>query len=271
MKKRFQKALEDNDFSELFKKGGISFFLRIGGQIVGFLLTLLIARYFGAEGLGEYMLAVVVLRIFTLIAKLGMDTVSIRFIASFAKQKKWRSLLHFRKKVVSTLLVTSISSSSLMYFLANAIANLLNINPEYIRLFSFFILPMTFFILHYQSLRGLKKIAAFSFFYRMSQALFTIITIIILLQYSYESIVPFYAYITSLTIVSLLAFVVFRSVLKEKIEENAEEEIEEKSLKNILAVAMPLMFAQSVQFIMAWTDKIMIGNMMSRFFCYYIS
>jgi O-antigen/teichoic acid export membrane protein len=122
---------------------------------------------------------------------------------------------------------------------------------------------MTFFILHYQSLRGLKKIAAFSFFYRMSQALFTIITIIILLQYSDDSIVPFYAYITSLTIVSLLAFVVFRSVLKEKIEENAEEEIEEKSLKNILAVAMPLMFAQSVQFIMAWTDKIMIGNMMS--------
>jgi len=263
MKKRLQNALKDNDFSELLKKGGISFFLRIGGQIFGFLLTLLIARYFGAEGLGEYMLAVVVLRIFTLIAKLGMDTASIRFIASFAKQKKWKSLLYFRKKVVSTLLVTSIISSSLMYFLANAIANLLNINPEYIRLFSFFILPMVFFILHYQSLRGLKKIAAFSFFYRMSQAMFTIIAIIILLQYSNDSIVPFYAYATSLIIVSILAFVVFRSALKVKTEENVEEEIEEKSLMNILAVAMPLMFAQSVQFIMAWTDKLMIGNMMT--------
>jgi len=263
MKKRLQNALKDNDFSELLKKGGISFFLRIGGQIFGFLLTLLIARYFGAEGLGEYMLAVVVFRIFTLIAKLGMDTASIRFIASFAKQKKWKSLLYFRKKVVSTLLVTSIISSSLMYFLANAIANLLNINPEYIRLFSFFILPMVFFILHYQSLRGLKKIAAFSFFYRMSQAMFTIIAIIILLQYSNDSIVPFYAYATSLIIVSILAFVVFRSALKVKTEENVEEEIEEKSLMNILAVAMPLMFAQSVQFIMAWTDKLMIGNMMT--------
>jgi len=263
MKKRFQKALEDKDFSELFKQGGVSFFLRIGGQIVGFLLTLFIARYFGAEGLGEYMLAVVVLRIFTLIAKLGMDTASIRFIASFSKQKKWKSLISFTKKVASTLLVTSIISSSVMYFLADAIANLLNINPEYIRLFSFFILPMTFFILHYQSLRGLKKIAAFSFFYRISQAMFTIISIIILLQYRNDSIVPFYAYATSLIIVSILAFVVFRSALKEKIEENAEEEIEEKSLKNILAVAIPLMLAQSVQLIMAWTDKIMIGNMMS--------
>jgi len=263
MKKRLQKALEDKDFSELFKKGGVSFFLRIGGQVVGFLLTLLIAKSFGAEGLGEYMLAVVVLRIFSLVAKLGMDTASIRFIASFSKQKKWKSLLYFRKKVVSTLLATSIMSSSLMYFLADAIANLLPINPEYIRLFSFFILPMVFFILHYQSLRGLKQIAAFSFFYRMSQTLFTIITIIILLQYRTDSIVPFYAYATSLTIVSLLAFVVFRSALKGKIEENEKEEIEEKSLKNILAVAMPLMFAQSVQFIMAWTDKLMLGNMMT--------
>ena len=183
MKERFQKALEDKDFSELFKKGGISFFLRLGGQVVGLLLTLLIAQYFGAEGLGEYMLSVVVLRVFTLIAKLGMDTASIRIIASFAKQRKWKSLMYFRKKVVSIALITSIISSFLMYFLADVIANLLNINPEYIRLFSFFILPMVFFILHYQSLRGLKQIAAFSFFYRMSQALFTIITIIILLQY----------------------------------------------------------------------------------------
>lgn len=263
MKKRLQSALQDKDFAELFKKGGVSFFLRIGGQVVGFLLTLLIARYFGAEGLGEYMLAVVVLRIFTLIAKLGMDTASIRFIASFTKQRKWKSLIYFRKKVASTLLFTSIIASLCMYFLADIIANLLNINLEYIRLFSFFVLPMVFFIVHYQSLRGLKQIAAFSFFYRMSQALFTIVTLIILLQFYNNSIVPFYAYATSLTIVSTLAFIVFRSALKEKIEDNVSEEIEEKSLQSILAVAMPLMFAQSVQFIMAWTDKLMLGNMMT--------
>lgn len=263
MKDSLKEALKDKDFSELFKKGGVSFFLRIAGQAVGFVLTLLIARYFGADGLGEYMLAVVVLRIFTLIAKLGMDTTSIRFIASYSNQKKWKSLLCFRKKVVSILLVSSIISSLIMYFFANGIANLLNITPDHIRLFSFFILPMTFFILNYQSLRGLKKIAAFSFFYRMSQALFTVIIIVILLQYSNDSTVPFYAYATSLTIVSFLAFIVFRSALKERVQENSEEEIEEKSLKNILVVAIPLMFAQSVQFIMAWTDKLMLGNMMT--------
>ena len=33
MKQRFQKALQDKDFSELFKKGGSSFLIRTGGQV----------------------------------------------------------------------------------------------------------------------------------------------------------------------------------------------------------------------------------------------
>ena len=60
MKKKIQKALKDKDFAELFKKGGISFFIRIGGQVLGFLLTLIIANYFGAKGLGDYVLSIVV-------------------------------------------------------------------------------------------------------------------------------------------------------------------------------------------------------------------
>ncbi len=264
MKRRLQVALEDKDFSELFKQGGVSFFLRIGGQLLGFFLTLLIAKYFGAEGLGEYMLAVVVLRIFTLLAKLGLDTTSIRFSASFAAQNKWKSLLLFFKKVYFILILSSLVSSFVMYFLSNIIADFLNINSEYVRTFSYFVLPMVFFVLHYQSLRGLKKIGIFSFYYRMSQALFTIIIVLILLQFSNDPSIPFHAYIISLLFVSILSLLSFWNVLKEK-NNNYEEEtiIEHQTLKNILVIALPLMLAQSVQLIMIWTDKLMIGNMMS--------
>ena len=67
MKEKFLRALEDKDFSELFKKGGMSFLMRAGGQILGFIMTLIIARFFGASGLGDYILAIIVLRIFVLI------------------------------------------------------------------------------------------------------------------------------------------------------------------------------------------------------------
>ena len=261
MKSKLNKALKDKDFSELFKGSGISFILRFGGLAVGYLLTLVIAHLFGAKGLGDYVLAITVLRLFTLLSKIGLDTTSIRFIASFASQKKWTSIFHFRKQVVIILSFTSIISSLLMYFLANPIADLININYRYVEINAFFVMPMAFFMLHYQSLRGLKRIAEFSFFYRMSQALFSVISIVIIYQFTKGSEVPVYAYLVSVFIVSLLSFLSFRYWLKNRSDgkESAEQEI--MSYSTLFKISIPLMFAQSVQFIMAWTDKLMLGAM----------
>ena len=259
MKEKFLNALQDKDFAELLKGSGISFVLRFGGLAVGYLITLLIANLFGAKGLGDYVLAITVLRLFTLLAKLGLDTTSIRFIASFASQDKWTSIFKFRKQVISILSISSLAASLLMYFLAIPIADLINAEYEYIQLNAFFILPMTFFMLHYQSLRGLKRIAEFSFFYRMAQALFSLISIVILYQFFKTSDVPVYAYLISVLIVSLLSFISFRYWLnkRSKGKESAEQEI--MSYSTLLKISIPLMFAQSVQFIMAWTDKLMLG------------
>jgi len=259
MKKRLRKALEDKDFAELLKGSGISFSLRFGGLTAGYLLTLVIANLFGAKGLGDYVLAITVLRLFTLLAKLGLDTTSIRFIASFASQDKWTSIFKFRKQVASILSISSVVASLLMYFLSVPIAELINANALYIQINAFFVLPMAFFMLHYQSLRGLKRIAEFSFFYRMAQALFSVISIIILYQFLTTSDVPVYAYLISVLIVSLLSFISFRYWLnkRSKGKESAEQEI--MSYSTLLKISVPLMFAQSVQFIMAWTDKLMLG------------
>ena len=259
MEKRFQKALQDKDFAEILKGSVISFSLRFGGLAAGYLLTLVIANLFGAKGLGDYVLEIKVLRLFTLLAKLGLDTTSIRFIASFASQDKWTSIFKFRKQVISILSISSVAASLVMYFLAIPISDLINAKYEYIQLNAFFVLPMTFFMLHYQSLRGLKRIAEFSFFYRMAQALFSVISIIILYQFFTTSDVPVYAYLISVLIVSLLSFISFRYWLnkRSKGKESAEQEI--MSYSTLLKISIPLMFAQSVQFIMAWTDKLMLG------------
>ena len=261
MKERLQKALEDKDLAELIKGSGISFLLRFGGLAIGYVLTLVIANLFGAKGLGDYVLAITVLSFFTLLAKIGLDTTSLRFISSFASQERWTSIFYFRKQIMLILFCTSIIASVLMYFLANPIADLININYRYVEINAFFVMPMAFFMLHYQSLRGLKRIAEFSFFYRMSQALFSIISIVIIYQFTKGSEVPVYAYLVSVFIVSLLSFLSFRYWLKNRSDgkESAEQEI--MSYSTLLKISIPLMFAQSVQFIMAWTDKLMLGAM----------
>ena len=262
MKEKLLNALEDKDFSELLKKGGISFFLRICGQVMGFLMSFVVAHYFGAKGLGNYVLAIVILRIFTLVSKLGLDTFSIRFIASFAKQGKWKSIQLFRKKIITIVSITSLISSLVMFIFSFEIANLVNTRLEYIEVSSFFILPMVFFMLHYQSLRGLKRIAEFSFFYRMSQATFSIAGLFLISQFIQSDKIPIYAYLTSLCTVSLLSYVSYYYWFNKKCKFDSSEEIEDLPLKKMLKISLPLMFAQSVQFIMAWTDKLMLGNML---------
>ena len=56
MKEKIKLALKDKDFSELLWGSGLSLFLRFGGLMSGYLLTLIIANLFGADGLGDYVL-----------------------------------------------------------------------------------------------------------------------------------------------------------------------------------------------------------------------
>ena len=203
-----------------------------------------------------------------MIAKLGMDTASIKVIASFATQKKWQSIKHYRKQVILVLTVTSIIASIILYFFAEPIAqyitppeNVLTLS-SYIRLNAFFILPMSFFILNHQSLRGLKKIGDYSFFYWMSRPAFSAIIILIIIQFTLNDNVPICAFLSSLFLVSVLAHITFSLRLNAEQKKKEEDGIFHKMpIKSILLLSFPLMFAQSGQFIMAWADRLMLGGM----------
>jgi len=263
MKEKFLRALEDKDFSELFKKGGMSFLMRAGGQILGFIMTLIIARFFGASGLGDYILAIIVLRIFVLFAKLGMDIASIRFIASLSIKQHWRQIIAYRKQSIRILLLTTIALSLIMYFFAEPIALFVGTKTLYIQFNAFFIFPMAIFILNYQSLRGLKEITSFSFFNWMSRLLFSIAIILIAVQFSKAEWIPIFAFLLGLVLAAIFSQITFNVSIKRRLKDNKAKKLTSKifTIKSILVVSLPLMFAQSGQFIMAWTDKLMLGGM----------
>ena len=262
MIERFKKLFADSDFSELFNQAGISLILRICGQAAGFVLTLVIARYFGASGLGDYVLAIAVLRGFSIISKLGLDIFSVRFVASFVKKKMWKSIIYFKRRIEILLIFTCLLCSLIMYFFSSEIAALINAEVFHIKLNSFLILPMTFFILNYQCLRGLKKIAHFSFYFRVSQALFSIVCIFVFVQFFTNDDIPIFAYLCSLLIVFILSTYSFKKSFHLKKNIQKTESVEKFEIFDMLKISLPIMIAQLVQFIMAWTDKLMLGNMM---------
>ena len=255
------KNFDDKDFLELFSKGGLALLFRVGGQVLGFLLIFVIAYFFKADGLGDYVLAIVVLKVFTLISKLGLDTASIKYIAAYAAEQRYKSIALFRKKSVVLITMISVSCSFIMYFGSDYIAQFITANPYHIRITSFFVLPMSIFIFHYQNMRGLKQIGSYSFFFWMSQALFSLIAILILTIYTKNTNVPLYAYLVSLVTVSILSVLVFTYFFRKKFKIFDDEKSTDDAdgIRDILRVSLPLMLAQAVHFIMSWTDKLMLG------------
>ena len=95
----------------------------------------------------------------------------------------------------------------------------LNSLSSKLQLAAFFILPFVFFILHYQFLRGFKKIKEYSFFYWVSQSMFTLISIVVLVQFILQNqnpSIPIYAYLGSLCVVSILAYFSYQLNFKDQ-------------------------------------------------------
>ena len=258
---RIKRNFDDKDFLELFKKGGVAMLFRIGGQLLGFLLTFVIAYFFGANGLGDYVLAIVVLKIFTLISKLGLDTASIKYIASYCAEKSYFGIISFRKKAISIILFASILCSIIMYFGASHIAEFIGANSYHIQITSFFVFPLSMFMFNYQNMRGLKEIGGYSFFFWTSQALFSLLVILVLTLFSKDENIPLYAYLISLIIISLMSYLTFFYFMKVKKDRNELLFLKNisDSTADILKVSIPLMLAQAVHFVMSWTDKLMLG------------
>ena len=129
--------INDKDLLEILRGGGVSFFLRILGIVIGLILTWLIAELFESEGLGIYVLSLTLLRMFSLFAKIGLDISSVRFISSFISQNKFSSIVLFRRKILIIAAISSIFSSLLMYLFAIDISNLMQIDSKYIQLNAF--------------------------------------------------------------------------------------------------------------------------------------
>ena len=64
-------------------------FIRILGIIANFVLLAMISRTYGALGLGLYTSAFVCFEIISLISRLGIDIVFLKYISAFSLKKKW--------------------------------------------------------------------------------------------------------------------------------------------------------------------------------------
>ncbi len=251
---------KDKDLSELIKGSSTSFIIRIIGIISGYIFTLIIARFYGAEALGIFVLSLTVLQIFSVFGKAGLDNTSLRFVAELSSQGKWSTLKEFYKKSLYIAVPISIFFNILFFISAPYIATYIFKKPyltDYFKLISTVYIPFVLLFIHSEAIRGLKKIAQYMFIQRAG--IFIVASILLLIVSFFlqkSAYIPIVVYIFSLCLISFIAVYQWNRYLKLCTNPADSRNI---SYRDILSVSIPLLFANTAGLIMSWTDIVMLG------------
>jgi O-antigen/teichoic acid export membrane protein len=259
------KLSKDQHFSELLKGSSISFLFKVAGMGFGYLFTLLVARYYGAETMGLYALSLTMLNIFVTIGVFGFDNALVKFVADYNSNEKPWLVKEIYLKVLFIVIHVGVLLTFVLYFGADFFAN--NIFKKeklisFLQITALAVLPFVLLRINATLFRGLKKIKLFAFFDNMSVMLFSLIglSIIALLLKDQHDTVVIAMQVTSIVFLMFISFMIvkkYTTILKY----NSKNILQ---FRNILKVSFPMLLTSSMALVMGWTDIVMLGMFRSE-------
>jgi O-antigen/teichoic acid export membrane protein len=137
--------------------------LKVLGAGLTFLLSVVIARFFGADGSGVYSIALTVLTIATVFGRLGMDNTVVRFVAGGAATENWVSVKGLYRNAMVLSGAASLGTSLLLVLTAPFIAQTVFHKPDLtapIRWMALAVTPTVMCTMLAAMLQGLRRIFA---------------------------------------------------------------------------------------------------------------
>ncbi|MFK7779649.1 MAG: flippase [Candidatus Gracilibacteria bacterium] len=259
------KLSEDKHFIELLKGSSISFVFKIVGMGFGYLFTLFIARWYGAETMGLYTLSLTMLNIFVTIGVFGFDNALVKFVAEYNSQAKLYLIKEVYIKVLSVVIPIGMVLSVMLYFGADLFARDI-FKKEHLSAFlqitAMAVLPFVLLRVNATFFRGLKKIKLFAFFDSLGVMLLSFIGLIIVARIFHimDNYVVIDVQVFSIVFLMLVSFINVKKYT------NILNIASKNMLKyrNILTVSFPMLLTSSMALVMGWTDMVMLGMFRSE-------
>ena len=245
------------DFKEVIFNSGITFFFKIIGLFLAYLVTLLITKTFGSEVFGRYSIVITFSQLIVLVFTFGLPSVIILLITDqnhFDKRPK----TNFLKKIMLITLVSSVLITIVIYSLSEIIAlKVFNDQSliEYFKTLSFFIIPLMFHEVLLNFFRGKKEFKKFNFFLFVLPPLLFLGIFYGFLNINQKEIITILSFGLSAVIVFLLE-IFFYGRLKYSTKTDY-------STKTLFKLSFPMMLSGTILFLLNWTDIFMLGAMVS--------
>ncbi|CAD7767214.1 MAG: hypothetical protein DNFNHJIP_00621 [Candidatus Argoarchaeum ethanivorans] len=102
-------------FRELFKGSSIALFFRLLSALASYVLIFVLAKVYGAEGVGIFTTSWTILMISAVVAKLGFDTSIVKFLAVSLGQRSYNKLRIIYKKGLLFVFLSSVIVSVIVF------------------------------------------------------------------------------------------------------------------------------------------------------------
>lgn len=246
---------------KMAKETSFVFFGNIISMFLWLIASIIITRVWGYENFGIVSLLTVVINVSAVLSSLGLRQGVTRSIAISRGKKEYQKIVSYISTSIILVLITSFIIAVFLFIFSEQIA--LTIFNESalilpLRISSFglpFLVLIDIIVSIYLGFDDTRPIV----YYRsmVMMGLFTVFLLIILL-FNLEFISVFYAYVFSMALAFILLILRFtRSISYKKLIKR--DRLKSPEAKQLLVFSLPLLGTAMLQFIITWTDTLMLG------------
>ncbi|WP_293297980.1 flippase [Allomuricauda sp.] len=246
----------NTDKREIIEKGIKVFLIRVLGYGFGFLFTWIIANKYGAKIQGIFSISFLFLSIGAMIAKLGIETALVKWIANSTSTLERKSI-YFR--ALGLVVISSLLIATLLFFLAPTISIMYN-KPdikESLRLAAFAIPFLSILDVSGSYFKGMRSINIYGFYFHLIKFL---LPLLIILIFYFSSIMIFEAPIMSYLIGLLAASIIIWMHITYQFKGLVSKPLKNSLTKTgMLLESYPMMISSAIVMIMGWSDVFILG------------
>lgn len=260
-----KKELEDHLVTTT-KQSGIVFISKFIGYVLGFAINFIMARYYGAEILGQYTLINTYIQLIIIFTIFGLDNGMVKYVARYNSKNNQKLVYKVIKIALTYTIILSIVGTILTFVFRKYIGLIFNDNilTNSLIIGSFLIIPRTINKLFGGIYRGLKQTQ----YYVLAQYVYTklirIVLLIILIIFNVKTLnnVIITLLISSLFI-SIFLFYQFKNFninIKKIIFDIFNFKNNSKKIRNqLLSYSSTMILISFMGVILGRTDRVMVG------------
>lgn len=257
-KRKLHNLMSDKKFSEILTGSVWALSGRVVATILGLMISVLVARLYGAEVVGIIAVINSFLELITIFTELGTQTSILRLIPEHLAKYSPTSAFRVYRKTQWMVVGISLITATCSYFSAHLIAEKLFSKPHlshYFALASVFVVFKSMMLLNTSAVRGLRLIKLFAVMQFLPQMCNLVFLIAVGLLWPARD-VPVYAVLFGFAATGIIGWFAMEFAFKRRM--SSKDTVHFLAGREILSISLPMFMTATMVFIIGQTGVLIL-------------